>query len=344
MGERIRTGIIGLGRSGWNIHADALADHAAFEVAAVADPLADRLQEAQERFGCAVYETPEQLIQDPSLELIVVASPSHLHVPQAKAAMEAGKHVVVEKPMAQTTAEIDMLIEVAQKTGKVVTCYQPRRLDADFLTIKEWLDSGRLGRIISMRSGIYRYQRRADWQMLRKYGGGELSNTAVHTLDQLLLFMGPDAKLIYADLRRTVGAGDAEDHVKLLLKNDDGCVGEIEVSNAVALPLPSWTIVGTTGTLIYQNGEMTAKWYDPSLVPPLQLDEGAVPGRLYGSDKEIPWQRQTWKPTVPAPQAQAFYDYLEATIRRGAPVFVTPESIRAQIAIVQQARQMAGLL
>lgn len=343
MSQRIRTGIIGLGRSGWLIHADALADHPSYQIAAVADPLPERRQEAKERFGCAAYESPEQLIADPNLELVVVASPSHLHVPQSIAAMRAGKHVVVEKPMAQTAAEVDTMIEVSRETDRVITCYQPRRFDADFLAAKEWLDSGRLGRIIMFRLGIYRYQRRADWQTLRKYGGGELSNTAAHTLDQLLLIMGPGTKLIYADLRRTVGAGDAEDHVKLLLQDESGCVGEIEVSNAAALPLPAWTIYGTTGSLIYVNGEMRAKWYDPALVGELQLDEGAAAGRQYASDKEIPWQHQTWRPQLPTPQARAFYDHLEATLRRGAPVFVTPESIRRQIEIMQQAREMTGL-
>ncbi|HET7559571.1 MAG TPA: Gfo/Idh/MocA family oxidoreductase [Limnochordia bacterium] len=344
MSSPIRVGLLGLGRSGWGIHADGLDKHSSYQVAAVADPLAERRDEAKARFGCACYETPEALIAESDVDAVVVATPSHTHVPLALAALAAGKHAVVEKPFAQSAAEVDQLVAAAKKAGRVVTCYQPRRFDAEFLEIQEWITSGRLGRIISIRLGIYRFQRRADWQMLRKYGGGELSNTTPHPLDQLLLLLGDGDIELCADLQRGVGAGDAEDHVMLVLKHASGTVGTIEVTNCCALPLPSWVIMGTYGTLLQRGRELTAKWFDPSEVGELTLDEGAAKGRKYGTGEEIPWQEKTWKPELVRPQSLAFYDRLEGTIRGGEPVYVRPEETRRQIELIEEARRQTGIL
>ena len=339
----IRVGIIGLGRSGWSIHADAIAEHDGFDVAAVADPVEERRQEAQQRFGCTTYTDPEPLLADADVEVIVVASPSHTHVPLTIGALDAGRHVVVEKPMAETAAEIDDMIAAAERADRVLTCYQPRRLDADLEYVQEVLASGRLGELVMLRRTLHRFTRRADWQTLRKYGGGEISNTVPHLLDQVLLLVADDPTEIFADLRHTVGLGDAEDHVKLCLRGKDGPLVDIESSLCVAIPQPAWQITGTTGALVGDGSTFTLRWFDPDSLDDLNLDEGPAAGRRYGSGERIDWHEEVRTIDHQGRSAALrFYDLLEATLREGAEVFVTATSVRRQIRIIEEARRLTG--
>lgn len=339
----LRVGIIGLGRSGWNIHADAIADHEGFEVAAVADPVAERRQEAEERFGCAAHVEPEGVIGTDGLDVVVVATPSHTHVPLTVAALQAGSHVVVEKPMAASVAEMDELIAAADRAGRVLTCYLPRRLDVDFDFVRDVLASGLLGKLVLLRRTVHRFQRRADWQMLRKFGGGELSNTVPHVLDQVLLLLEEEPTEVYADLRHTVGQGDAEDHVKLILRGPNIPLAEVESSLCMAIPQPGWQITGTTGALVGDGQTFTIRWFDAAAAHAPHLDEGPAAGRRYGSGETIDWQeevRTLGHGTRSA--ALRYYDRLEETLRTGAALFVTPESVRRQIAIIEEARRQTG--
>ncbi|SDR85799.1 Gfo/Idh/MocA family protein [Actinopolymorpha singaporensis] len=339
----LRVGIIGLGRSGWNIHADAIADHEGFELAAVADPVEERRQEAEERFGCAAHAEPKGVIGTDGLDVVVVATPSHTHVPLTVAALEAGSHVVVEKPMAASVAEMDELIAVADRAGRVLTCYLPRRLDVDFDFVRELLASDLLGRLVLLRRSVHRFQRRADWQMLRKFGGGELSNTVPHVLDQVLLLLEEEPTEVYADLRHTVGQGDAEDHVKLILRGQNIPLAEVESSLCMAIPQPAWQITGTTGALVGDGRTFTIRWFDAAAANAPHLDEGPAAGRRYGSGETIDWQeevRTLGRGTRSA--ALRYYDRLEATLRAGADLFVTPESVRRQIGIIEEARRQTG--
>jgi scyllo-inositol 2-dehydrogenase (NADP+) len=342
--DPIRVGIAGLGRSGWNIHALSLAEHPAYRVVAVADPVAERREEAAARFGCATYPTPEAMFEDPRVELVVVATPSHTHAPLAEAAVRAGKHVVVEKPMAQNVAELDRAIAAAEAAGRVLTCFQVYRYHASFRTVQQIIASGRLGRVVLCKHTQNNFLRRADWQMLRKYGGGELSNNGPHIIDQALLILGEGPIELFADLQHTVGAGDAEDHVKLCLKAPSGIVFDIELSHTCALPQPEWMVFGTSGALMSVEGGFRVRWFDPTGLPPLTVDEGPAAGRRYQRPEDLPWQEEVVRPVQERSPTLLFYDDLEATLRRGAPVAVTPASVRRQIELIERARWLTGLL
>jgi len=340
---RLRVGIIGLGRSGWSIHADAIADHDGFDVTAVADPVEDRRREAEERFGCTAFEQPDGLLETADLDVVVVATPSHTHVPLTIKALEAGRHVVVEKPMAESAAEVDQMIVAAERADRVLTCYQPRRLDADFEYVQGVLASGRLGELVMLRRTLHRYTRRADWQTLRKFGGGELSNTVPHLLDQVLLLLEDEPTELFADLRHTVGLGDAEDHVKLCLRGESGPLADIESSLCVALPQPAWQIAGTTGALVGDGTTFTLRWFEAETLTTLDLDEGPAAGRRYGTGETIDWQHEVRTLGRGSRSAALrYYDRLQATLREGAAVFVTPESVRRQIQIIEDARKQTG--
>jgi predicted dehydrogenase len=234
------------------------------------------------------------------------------------------------------------LTAAAEAAGRFVTCFQNNRFEPSFLKIKEIIESGRIGEVVLIRRAIHRFARRADWQTLRSHGGGELPNTVSHFLDQLLLLLGESPVSVFADLRRTVSAGDAEDHVKLVLKPEQGPVVEIESSATVAFPQNHWFIAGTAGGITGSMSELQVRWFDPASLPDLEVRTGAAEGRQYGSGETIEWSEETIPVPPPSERTQNYYRTIHATLREGADLFVTPASVRRQIGIITEARTQTG--
>jgi scyllo-inositol 2-dehydrogenase (NADP+) len=341
--NRVKVGIIGLGRSGWDLHAATLEPHPQFQVVAVADPQSERRDEAIARFGCAAYETPQELIADSNVELVVVATPSHTHGPLAQEALAADKHVLVEKPFASSVAEADALVEAARQSGKVLTAYHIRRTHGDILKIREILDSGVLGPLHLVKIHIYGYVRRRDWQTLRKFAGGMLNNIGPHFIDLGLVLAGGEYHDLFADMRHLVSAGDAEDHVKVVFRGRDGVVIDIEISNAAAVPtqLPNWTILGRYGALTGSLSHLDWKYYDPTTVPERVADEN-TPQRSYEAPEELPWVNLSAEIEDGDPQ-RLFYDELYAAVREGATPPAPPEELRTLIALFDECRTQSGM-
>jgi predicted dehydrogenase len=340
----IKVGIAGLGRSGWGIHANALVqltDH--FTVVAVCDPDESRQQEAIDRFGCRAYDAIDDLVADGEVELLVVATPSQLHVSDASAAMRAGKHVIVEKPMAPTLAGVDKIIAVAEETGQILTVNQNYRYHPDFLKIREVIASGVLGEIVQIRLTGNAFRRRWDWQTLKQYGGGDLNNKGAHPIDWAIHFFDDPQPEIFCHMQTTpLFAGDAESHVKLIIKPKDGPMIDVELANTCAYPQDVWLVMGTQGTLVSANRrEIRWKYFDPAEAPPLVLDTKPTPDRSYNSE-QLPWQEASYTPDFNFSKSMSpLYRDLYAAIRDGAPLAITPASVRRQAEILERCREMS---
>ena len=113
----INVGIIGMGRSGWELHAAPLSKFPEYKLVAICDQSEKRRNEASAAFGAQAYTQWQQLVSDPQIQLVVVSTPSHYHVEPTLAALEAGKHVLVEKPMAVTLADAEKMVSAAEKAG-----------------------------------------------------------------------------------------------------------------------------------------------------------------------------------------------------------------------------------
>jgi len=338
-GAPVAIGVVGLGRSGWGIHATYLAKDPNYRLVAVADPMEERRTEAIEKLGVArAYATPEELFADPEVELVVVATPSHTHKELAIKALRAGKHVQVEKPFALNAGEADEMIRTASECGRIVTCFQNRRADPDFLAIRSLIDSGKLGRVFLIRMGNYKFERRRDWQTLISMGGGMLNNWGAHKLDQALIFLNGEYDGFFCDLKRTVSAGDAEDHVKVALKGKDGLVVEVEIFSACPMPLDAWVVIGERGMARGSGSSITVQWYPEGALPPIEADPGAAKNRAYGTGETVPWQTEVIEVPRGTSQTQVVYDRLWRSIRLGEPLFVTPESVRSQLALLDRCR------
>jgi scyllo-inositol 2-dehydrogenase (NADP+) len=334
----IKVGILGLGRSGWSLHALGLENNPNYVIAAVADPDSARRTEAIERFGCVAYESPQQLIAESDVELVVVATPSHTHAPLSIEALKSGKNVLVEKPMATSLAEADEMVETAKQTGKVLSVYQIRRKSADFMKVREIVESGVLGPLHLIKFSTFSYSRRRDWQTLTKFGGGNLNNTGPHFIDQALVIAGGEWRNVFADMQHLVSAGDADDHLKLVFRGAGNVVVDIEISSvAAAPPPPHWTILGKYGSLSGTLKELTLRYYNPADAPERIAVEASPQDRSYEPPEELPWVEETITIT-PTDSCTLFYDNLFATIREGVPSPASGEEIRNMIALFDECR------
>ena len=338
----VQVGIAGLGRSGWQIHANLLKGLPdKFQVAAVADAEPSRRQEAEEVFDCNSYEEFNSLLADGRVELVVISLPSFLHADLAVQALQAGRHVVCEKPMADSLPAAQRMVDAAQQSDHVLSIFQQRRYNPDFRKVQELLASGIFGRIVQIRMTENKFGRRWDWQTLKQFGGGTLNNTGPHYLDQALQLFGPAEPEVFCQLERTISLGDADDHLKLVIKAEGQPTIDIEISSACAFPGEGWNVMGTQGGLWGNRGQLKWKFFDPQDLPPRTLDTRPTPDRSYNRD-EIPWQEDSWQPDLSHAQAYTeFYVDLYQTIRRGAPLVITPESVLRVIKLQEKCHDLS---
>ena len=335
----ITTVIAGLGRAGWDIHwRQHLKGHPAYRVVGVIEPMAARRAEAAAEIGCRTFASFDDFLADPVGELMVLATPSGGHGPEALACLERGLHVAVDKPMCQSVAEVDAMIALARARQRVLTCFHPYRFDPTFHALCEVVRSGRLGRLVEITCRRTAFVRRNDWVMRKARGGGLHNVWGSHTVDQCLQLVASPVRDIFSDLQCTVTPGDADDHCKILLRCENGVVIDAEVSNCVVMLQPEWLLAGTCGGLVSCADGLRVTWFDPHAAPPLAMQEGPAAGRRYDNDDVLPWQEQTILP-VPGRGSAAFYDNLALAIREDAPLAITPESVRETIAVLETCRQ-----
>jgi predicted dehydrogenase len=333
----IKMAVVGLGRAGWDIHVRAIRGRKDFQLVEAVDLEKSRLEEARAEFHCRTFTDFKQFLRESRAELVVIATQSKDHASMSIAALAAGKHVLTEKPMAISLRETDRVLAAAKQSKGLFTVHQNVRLAADLLHIKQVMKSGLLGDIFMIKRGQYSYGRRRDWQVLRKYGGGNLLNNGVHAVDQVLQLLDSPVKDVFGDLQRVLNPGDREDHVKVVIRAKSGMVADVEVSTAVTISPYTWMLVGSRGTLI-SDGKTSRLRYHTSKLPQLRpVDKHLVPSRAYDRIDTIEFIEKEMPSS--APSKRNFYDYLYDSIRKGKPLLVTPESVRKTMYVLQQARR-----
>ena len=343
----IRVGIVGLGRSGWDMHARALADlPKMYRITAVADPRPERQQEALERFGCQATAEFADLIANDEVDLVVVATPSHVHADQVVAAVQAGKHVMVEKPMALSIADVDRMIEAAKTADRILTVNQNYRYHPDFLKVREIISSGKLGEVVQIRVAVHQFGRRWDWQTLTEYGGGILNNHGVHWLDMMLQLIGGDEaeemELFCHLVQTPLYAGDAESHAKLILRPKRGPLIDIELTHANAYGQDTWLVMATQGSLTGTRRQLRWKCFEPTAVPPLQLDREPTPDRSYNRE-ELPWIEEVCDLSDKLTDGMVpLYRDLYGALRGERPLDITPQSVRRLMMVLAKSREVSN--
>ena len=294
--------------------------------------------------GCRAHPDFAALLDDRDVELVVIATPSHVHAAQAMEALSRGKHVVCEKPMALSAADADRMIEAAERGSRLLTVFHNMRYWPDFLKVREVIGSGKLGRIVQIKLTMHRFTRRWDWQTVREFGGGALFNAGAHLVDLALQLFGPAEPHVTADLQHALSSGDAEDHAKILLRAPDAPTIEVEISNACAYPQDAWHVMGTAGGLRGTSQSLQWKWLDMSSLPQRPLDRSTAAAERRFNREALHWQEESWSKTgEESPDYASFYDDLFSALRRGDAPAITPQSVRRTLSVLEKCRRAGGM-
>jgi UDP-N-acetylglucosamine 3-dehydrogenase len=261
--RKLRVGLIGCGNIGAGGHLPAYAHIAEAELVAVCDVAEELARAAAGRSGATAWTDYRHLLARADVEMVDLCVPTYLHAALAVEAMQAGKHVLCEKPMAHSLEAADSMIEAAQQHGVKLMIGQVRRFDHRYAGIKEQIDAGRVGRPAFVRRAERQFLPFPPeaWQWDPALGGGVILDIGVHVTDLFRWFFGKDAVEVYAvarSVRETARAAGSYDHAFITLAFEGGGIGFAEASWAYpdgfgGALYAQLDVVGTEGKIQYAD-------------------------------------------------------------------------------------------
>ncbi|MDP1843448.1 MAG: Gfo/Idh/MocA family oxidoreductase [Sediminibacterium sp.] len=253
--EQINTAILSFGMSGRVFHAPFIALHPGFKLAGV---LERTKQESLQFYpDIHIYRTVEEVLEDASIELVIVNTPTHTHYDFCKRALQAGKHVVVEKAFTTTVAEARELNEIAIAKNLMLSVYQNRRWDSDFSTVRSVVQSGELGEIIEAEFHFDRYKEALSPKLHKEVpgpGAGLLNDLGPHLIDQALSLFGMPNE-VFANIKINRPNSLVDDYVYLLLLYPTKNI-TLKTSLLVREPMPAFIVHGTKGSFIKTRADI----------------------------------------------------------------------------------------
>jgi predicted dehydrogenase len=334
MNNQISTAILSYGMSGEIFHAPLLHVHPGFRLHTI---LQRSSQKAKERYpDVKIVRSLEEVYNDSDIDLVVINTPNETHFDFTKRALEAGKHVIVEKPFTVTTQEADSLIDISKKHGKILSVFQNRRWDGGFLTVKKILDGKTLGKIAEFEAHYDRYRnyiQAETWKEEEGRGTGILYNLGSHMLDQVFMLFGlPKSVDARVGIQREGGKVDDFYDVRMQY---DGFLVILKSSYLVCDPGPQYIIHGTLGSF-------TKYGIDPQEEA---LKEGKWPdSEGWGTETKEWWGRLKTADgnktetqiieTLPG-NYLGFYQNIYEVIREGKDLIVKPEQARDVIRVIE---------
>ncbi|MCQ6270317.1 Gfo/Idh/MocA family oxidoreductase [Pseudarthrobacter sp. R1] len=344
----IRTAVVGYGLSGSVFHAPLIGTDARYSLDIIATSNVERQKAATARYPGVrtVHDGDAVLARAADLDLVVLGTPPATHYPLAKAALEAGLDVVVDKPFAVTSEEGQELVALAQQRGRVLTVFQNRRWDGDFLTLRKLLAADAVGKVTRFESRFERWSPAIAkaWKAhaTASDGGGVLFDLGSHLIDQALLLFGP-ATVVHAELRARRADERADDDVFLVLRHTSGVLSHLTMNMLCAQQGPRFRVLGSVGGYT-KNGVDPQEPYIVAGGSPLDAEYGEEAPEwagLLGRDGHLdalPTERGAYP---------EFYRLLADKILDGGtasklPLPVDPADAVETIKLIEKARELAG--
>lgn len=341
--HEIRVALIGYGMAGAYFHAPLIASTPGLRITAIVTGNVERATgAAQEHPGALVLPTTEDLWRyAEDVDLVVVATPNDSHVPLAEQALDRRLAVVVDKPLAPTAAQARSLIQRAARAGRMLTVFQNRRWDGDFMTVRQLLEQGRLGTPHRFESRFERWRPvpRPSWRLSAapEMAGGVLFDLGSHLIDQALVLFGP-VKQVYAEVdARTPGAGVDEDAF-VALTHASGVRSHLWMSSVAAQPGPRIRVLGS-------EAAFTKFGLD---VQEAAMRAGARPGDSgWGEDPQESWgelgagEHRERVPTLRGAYEE-FYAGVARALRNGTGPPVDPSDAVRTLEIIEAAHRFAA--
>jgi len=325
--------------SGQVFHGPLLESHTGFKIKKILERT--RENSAGKHPGAEIVRDYSAILRDEEIELVIVNTPDHLHHQMASAAIAAGKNVVVEKPFTLKSEDGEELITLARKQGVILSVFHNRRWDGDFLTVKEIIHSGKLGRLVDFESRFDRYRTsiQPSWKDLSNQTG-TLYNLGSHLIDQALFLFGmPDA--LFCDVRMLRDGARTDDSYDLfLLYPAIKCL--LRSSYLVREPLHRFSLNGVDGSYMIRGQDPQEAAMKNGIIPgsdawrDLIYSDGRINSSYFGSELNGPYR------TRPG-NYPAYYDLLHDAIRKGGSPPVRPEEALNVVRIIEAAYESSRL-
>lgn len=269
----LRMGIIGMGKMG-AAHAGWISSNMEMQLVALCEKNETRATDLKKQYGIPVYCDVDEFLKT-DMDFVVVVTTNEVHELMTVKSLEAGKNVIVEKPMSMSYESTKRMIRAAEKYKRNIFVHQSSRWDRDYFLVRDAIKSGKLGEILMIQSKVmlcdigwpsWGIDGLANpWRVKAQYGGGMLFDWGPHLVDQILQLMGKDPASVYGVLQNGVWSKEVDDYFFAMLKFDCNTVCQIEVSNNSQLEMPRWFVIGSKGTLMVK-GKHEPVWNDAEII------------------------------------------------------------------------------
>ena len=313
----IGVGIVGYGLAGRYFHSPFIAAVDGLHISAIATTRDDRRANARnDHPEASIVDSVDELLELPTVEVVVLASPNRTHVPLGIRALEAGRHVVTDKPIATDVADAGRLVEAAERTRRVLSVYHNRRFDGDFLTVRSLIAAGTLGPIDSIESRFeIRVPLGAAWREDADQAGGPHRDLGAHLVDQALVLFGEPVR-VFGQLDRRRPNTAIDDSAFMAIEHASGERSRLWTSLIASWGRPRFRVRGLAGEYVKDVG-------DPQEARVLAGGKPSDPG--FGDDPPEHWGRihaadrePTAVPSEPG-DYRRFYAAFRDAVRTGSP-------------------------
>jgi len=276
--------------------------------------------------GVRAYVDMDDVCADPDVDLVVLATPTHVHADQAVQALSAGKHVVVDKPTALSLADTDRMIAASSASGKLLSVFQNRRWDGDYLTAQAAIASGELGDVRWIELAWQGFGAWGGWRGHAEFGGGRYWDLGAHLADQICQFFPEPVEGVFCRLRRDYAASDIDSEALVVVTFEGGRTGVLDLSGTTAHPKPRFLLHGSAATfskygLDPQEEAMIAGDID-SAVDPAEHHARIHDGKV---ERIVPTLPGRWR---------SYYENVAEALAGAAPLAVDMASVRRAMAVL----------
>ena len=326
-----RLAVVGFGFWGRLCHSQLIASTPGLALAGVVSGSEAKRQAATDAYGCRTWPTFDDCLADPDVDAIVLATPNHTHADLTVRALEAGKHVVTDKVMCMNMGEFDRMAAAAEQAGRLLTVFQNRRWDGDFLTLKALVANGDLGDLRWLEAAWMNFGPWGGWRSSKSQGGGRIYDLGPHLLDQILLLFPEPVETVYCRTHYDHPGCDVESEGLIVLTFRDGRTAIADVSSLAAIPKPRLYARGTAGTFIKYG-------LDPQedALRHGDIDQAAEAPENYGRLKTR--DRDEAIPTLPGRWRSFYENFRDALLGQADPIVTLPQQ-RRLIRVFDAARQ-----
>jgi predicted dehydrogenase len=343
--RNLEVALLGYAPSVGKLHGLGVQDTPGLELRTACDLDPGRLQQATQDFpGLAIHTSSKQLAEDPEVEVVIVATPPNNHARLCLEMMDAGKHVVCEKPLALGCVETDQLTRVSRERGVHLSCHQNRRWDVDYLAIRQALLEERIGDPFYLETFVGGFSHPCGyWHSHAEISGGTAYDWGGHYLDWIVSLI-PDrvASVVGTRHKRVWHDVTNADQERVQMRFAGGQEAEFLHSDVAAIRKPKWYLLGTTGAILGRWRDVTVFDVDPvhyyqrheipatEMVPELTLSRRSPSGQIVA--QELP---------IPTRQAYPFHRNLADRLHTGEPIVAPLEDSVRVVAILEAASRSA---